>query len=210
MAVVEANISMSLDGFITGPPTPGHEGLGEGGEILHAWLQEPAGERLICETLASAGAVITSRKVYELTGGWGEDGFYRMPVFVLTHRPHERVIKRSHRQSAADWKARVAQHLRGAGHGDTSFTFVTDGIASTVAQARAAAGDRTVHIMGGATVIQQALAAGLVDEVQLHVAPILLGAGTRLFDSLADPVKLERIAVSESPSATHLRFRVVK
>lgn len=210
MAAVEANISISLDGFVTGPMTRQHQGLGQGGEILHAWLQDPDGERLITETFAAAGAVITSRKVYEMTGGWGEDGFYRMPVFVLTHRPHDPVVKRSQRKAAADWQARVAQSLGEAGHGDTTFTFVTEGIGSAVAQARAAAGDRIVHIMGGATVIQQALNAGLVDELQLHIAPVVLGAGTRLFDNLVDPVPLERIAVSHSRMATHLRFRVVK
>jgi dihydrofolate reductase len=126
--------------------------------------------------------VITSRKIYDGMKGWGDDGFYRMPVFVLTHRPHDLVVR-----------------------GETTFTFVTEGIT----QARAAAGDRKVHVMGGASVIQQALKAGLVDSLHLHVAPVVLGAGTRLFDNLTHPIELERTEVLESQFATHLRFRVV-
>jgi dihydrofolate reductase len=188
MGLVEVEISMSVDGFITGPNEQG-AGLGEGGEILHAWFrQDPDGPRLLDDALfATSGAVITSRKIYDGTGGWGDDGFYRMPVFVLTHRPHEVVVK-----------------------GETSFTFITGGIESTIAQARAAAGDKKVHVMGGASVIQQALKAGLVDSLHLHVAPVVLGAGTRLFDNLTDPVELERTEVLESEFATHLRFHVVK
>src|SRR6266516_2913575 len=123
MGPVEVEISMSVDGFITGPNEEG-AGLGEGGEILHAWLwQDPDGPRLLDDALfATSGAVITSRKIYEGTEGWGHDGFYRMPVFVLTHRPHDVVTK-----------------------GETTFTFVTDGIEPAIAQARAAAGDKKVH-----------------------------------------------------------------
>src|SRR6185312_7006392 len=117
---------------------------------------------------ATSGAVITSRKVYDGTDGWGEDGFYQMPVFVLTHRPHDVVVK-----------------------GRTIFTFVTDGIEHTVALAQAAAGKKKVHIMGGASVIQQALQAGLVNTVHLHVAPIVLGAGIGLLDNLTDQIELD-------------------
>jgi dihydrofolate reductase len=178
---------MSVDGFITGPNEEG-AGLGDRGEILHAWFfHDPDRQRLADDALfATSGAVITSRKVYDGTEGWGETGFYRMPVFVLTQRPHDVVVK-----------------------GETTFTFVSDGIESAIAQARAAAGDKKVHVMGGASVIQQALKAGLVDSLHLHVAPIVLGAGTRLFDDLTDPIELERTEVVESQFATHLRFRVV-
>src|SRR6266496_4717814 len=126
MGPVEVEISMSVDGFITGPNEEG-AGLGEEGEILHAWFrQDPDGPRLLDDALfATSGAVITSRKIYDGTEGWGDDGFYRMPVFVLTHRPHDVVVK-----------------------GETTFTFVTDGIESAIAQARAAAGDKKVHVMG--------------------------------------------------------------
>jgi dihydrofolate reductase len=181
---VEVEISMSVDGFTTGPNEQG-AGLGKGGKKLHGWFrQDPDCLRLLDDALfATSGAVITSRKIYDGTGGWGEDGFYRMPVFVLTHRPHDVVVK-----------------------GETSFTVVTEGIESTIAQARAAAGDRKVHVMGGASVIQQALKAGLVDSLHLRVAPVVLGAGTRLFDNLTDPIELERTEVLESEFATHLRF----
>ncbi len=194
MGVVEVDISMSVDGFITGPNINEYPGLGQGGEILHAWFQQdPDGPHLLDDALfATSGAVVTSRKVYDGTGGWGEDGFYQMPVFVLTHRPHDVVVK-----------------------GGTTFTFVTDGIGSAIARARAAAGDKKVHVMGGASVIQasviqQALKARLVDSLHLHVAPILLGAGTRLFDNLTESIALERTEVVESQRATHLRFRVMK
>lgn len=187
MGVVEANISMSLDGFVTGPNLTEHPGLGEGGEVLHAWLGGDQRKRMIDETFGSVGAVITSRKVYELTGGWGEDGFYRMPVFVITHRAHDVVVK-----------------------GETTFNFVTDGVQSAIEQAKAAAGDKKVHVMGGASVIQQALQAKLVDELAIHLAPVLLGAGTPLFDQLDNPIELEPAGVVESQPATHLRFRVLR
>jgi dihydrofolate reductase len=188
MGSVEVDISMSVDGLITGPTEEG-AGLGEGGEILHFWFtRDPEGPQLLDDALfATSGAVVTSRKVYDGTEGWGESGFYRMPVFVLTHRPHDVVVK-----------------------GETTFTFVTDGIEAAIAQARAAAGDKKVHIMGGATVIQQALNARLVDSIHLHVAPVILGAGTSLFDNLTAPITLERTEIVESQCATHLRFRVLR
>src|SRR6266567_3826268 len=116
--------------------------LGREGEILHAWLAEGDSQKVLHENLfGPAGAVITSRKVFDGTGGWGEDGLYRMPVFVATHRPHEVIVK-----------------------GATTFTFVTEGIRHAVAQASAAAGSKKVHVMGGASVVQQVLKAGLADE----------------------------------------------
>jgi dihydrofolate reductase len=187
MASVEVEISMSVDGFITGPGEGG-AGLGEGGEILHAWVwQDPDRQRLLDDALfATSGAVITSRKIYDGTEGWGDDGFYRMPVFVLTHRPHDVVVK-----------------------GETTFTFVSEGIESAIAQAKSAAGEKKVHIMGGASVIQQALNAGLVDSVHLHIAPVVLGDGIRLFDDLSGPLALERTEVVESRFAIHVRYRVL-
>jgi dihydrofolate reductase len=186
MGSVEVEISMSVDGFITGPGEEG-AGLGEGGEVLHAWVwQDPDAPRLLDDALfATSGAVITSRKIYEGTGGWGNDGFYRMPVFVLTHRTHDVVAK-----------------------GETTFTFVVEGIESAIAQAKKAAGEKKVHIMGGASVIQQALNAGLVDSLHLHIAPVVLGDGIKLFDNLTGPIELERTEVVESRFATHLRYRV--
>jgi dihydrofolate reductase len=188
VAIVEINISMSVDGFVTGPNVNEYPGLGENGEILHAWLEEGDRHKILHETLfGPAGAVVTSRKVYDETDGWGEDGFYQMPVFVLTHRPHEVIVK-----------------------GDTTFTFVTEGIEHAIAQATTAAGDKKVHVMGGASVVQQVLNAGLADELLLHVAPVLLGAGTPLFEHVGGPIRLERLEVVESQFAIHMRFRIVR
>lgn len=189
MAKVEANISMSLDGFVTGPNLDRYPGLGEGGELLHAWTGESrAMDFAMGEERQIAGSVITSRRVYDETKGWGnEDGFYRMPVFVVTHRPHDVVMK-----------------------GKTTFTFVTEGIQHAIEQATVAAEDKLVHIMGGASIIQQALTARLVDELFLHVAPVILNSGTRLFEHLGGPIQLERAEVIESRHATHLRYRILK
>jgi dihydrofolate reductase len=188
MSKVEANISMSLDGFVTGPNLDRYPGLGEGGEVIQAWVGESrAMDFAFGEERQIAGSVITSRTVYDETGGWGaEGGFYRMPVFVVTHRPHDVVVK-----------------------GETTFTFVTEGIEYAIEQAIVAAGDKLVHIMGGASIIQQALAAGLVDELFLHVAPVILNSGTRLFEHLGGPIQLERAEVIESRHATHLRYRIL-
>jgi dihydrofolate reductase len=183
MAIVEVDISMSVDGFVTGPDVDTWPGLGRGGERLHAWLGHDEGRRLSEATFAASGAVVTSRTVYELTGGWGDDGFYRVPVFVVTHRPHEEVRK-----------------------GDTTFTFVTGGVAAAIGAAAAAAGDERVHVMGGASIVQQALRTGLVDRLRLHVAPLLLGSGTALFDG-AGP-ELEHLDTVDTPDATHVTYLV--
>jgi dihydrofolate reductase len=191
--LVKLDISMSVDGFITGPNEEG-AGLGDRGEILQAWFfRDPDSQELADDALfATSGAVITSRTVYDRTKGWGKTGFYRMPVFVLTHRPQDVVVK-----------------------GETTFTFVTEVVESAIAQARAAAGDKKVHIMGGRQRDPAGLRAGLVDNlhlrvVHLRVAPIVLGAGTRLFDNLTAMIGLERTEVVESQLPTHLTLRLVK
>jgi dihydrofolate reductase len=186
---VQANISMSLDGYVTGPDLDHHPGLGAGGEALHAWVGEDrAMDLAFGEERQIAGSVVTSRRVYDDTDGWrSEDGFFRLPVFVVTHRPHEDVVR-----------------------GETRFTFVTGGVAEAIARAGAAAGDRLVHIMGGAGIVRQALAAGLVDELFLHVAPILLDGGTPLFGDLGRQIRLERLEQVETRHATHLRYRVLR
>ncbi|MET7398747.1 dihydrofolate reductase family protein [Dactylosporangium sp. NPDC005572] len=186
MGRIEVDISVSVDGFVTGPGVDRTPGLGDGGEALHHWVwRHPEGRALLDELLFTAsGAVVTSRRVYEDTGGWGEDGFYRMPVFVVTHRPHE-VVRR----------------------GDTTFTFVTGGITAALDAAQAAAGERNVHVMGGASVARQALVSGRVDRLRLHVAPVLLGSGTPLFDGLL-PVDLEHLETRDTPGATHLTYAV--
>lgn len=202
MGNVVLDISVSLDGYVAGPNDGIGRGLGDGGESLHYWVfggewsyesGPPIGRpgvdgQVLDEMLASLGAAVVGKRMYDIAGGWGDDPHWGAPCFVLTHTVRQE---------------RVA--------GETTFTFVTDGIESAVAQAKAAAGGKDVSIGGGASVAQQALRAGLVDQMQLHVAPVLLGAGRRLFDRLGpEQVRLERTRVIESPFATHLRFRVVK
>jgi dihydrofolate reductase len=184
MATVEVDISMSVDGYVTGPDLDGYPGLGRGGERLHAWLGHDEGRRLSEVTFAASGAVITSRRVYDDTDGWAaESGFFRMPVFVVTHRAHEPVTR-----------------------GDTTFTFVTAGVATAIEAAARAAGDKRVHIMGGASVIRQALRTGLVTRVRLHVVPAILGSGTALFAGGPGPA-LEWEETVDTPEATHLSYR---
>jgi dihydrofolate reductase len=120
-------------------------------------------------------------------GWWGDTPPFGMPVFVLTHHPRETLTMK----------------------GGTSFTFVTDGVESAFEQARAAAGDKDVAVAGGANVVQQCLRAGLLDELQVHVAPVLLGEGVRLFDG-GERANLEVTRVVDSPAVTHVRYRVVK
>jgi dihydrofolate reductase len=201
MGKLVADITMSLDGFITGPDDrPGH-GLGEGGECLHNWVMggpwQYAGprfnpvdvdRRVLEQAMGSIGAGIIGRRMFDVTGGWGGNppGGADARYFVVTH------------SVPADWADR-----------DSPFTFVTDGIESALAQAQEVAGNKDVGIGGGANIIQQYLAAGLVDELRLHVAPVLLGAGKPLFANLGDAtIELERTGVIESPYATHLFFTV--
>jgi dihydrofolate reductase len=186
MTVVEADISMSVDGFVTGPELEDFPGLGRGGEALHAWTGHPEGQALLDTIFGASGAVVTSRNVYDATDGWqAENGFFRMPVIVVTHREHEPVHK-----------------------GETTFTFETGGIKAAIEAAKTAAGGKRVHIMGGASIVQQALRAGLVDRLRLHIAPLLLGSGTALFDGLPGP-GLERLDTLDTPQATHVTYRVL-
>ena len=199
MAKVLAGITMSLDGYITRPNDGLGAGLGEGGERLHysvfggPWSYDgdrgsPAAvdQQYLDEVFGSAGAWIVGRTMHDVVDGWGEDPGFGVPVFVVTHRPHETVVK-----------------------GDTSFEFVTGGITDALERARAAAGDKNVIVMGGGDLLRQYLVAGLVDELTLTIAPVLLGAGKRLFDGITrTDIRFERYAVVESPFATHLRFRV--
>jgi dihydrofolate reductase len=199
MAKVLAGITVSLDGYITGPNDRPGAGLGEGGERLHYWVfggpwsyghergtPSPIDQRYLDEVFSSGGAWIVGRTMHDVVDGWGEDPGFGVPVFVVTHRPHETIVK-----------------------GDTSFEFVADGIEDALARARTAAGQKNVIVMGGADPLRQFLAAGLVDEFTLTIAPVLLGAGKRLLDGIAHTdIDFERYAVVESRFATHLRFRV--
>jgi dihydrofolate reductase len=204
MGKVVFDITVSLDGFVAGPGDSPELGLGAGGERLHEWAlelaswREPHGleggetnasSKVMDEMLGSAGAVVVGKRMFDNAHGWGDVPPFHKPVFVLTHTAKEPLAK----------------------EGGTTFTFVTDGIESAIAQAKAAAGDQDVHIGGGASTAQQALKAGLVDEVQLTFAPILLGGGVRLFEGLGpDDVDLEVMRVVEGPKATHVKYRVVR
>jgi dihydrofolate reductase len=215
MARLTFEISMSLDGFIAGPNPTLEQPLGEGGEQLHEWVVALASWRerhsmeggetgpdsdLMRESIAAQGAVVMGRRMFSggegpweddpnADGWWGDDPPFRVPVFILTHHPRQTVTK----------------------EGGTTFTFVTDGIEAALGQAREAAGDKDVAIGGGASVAQQYLTAGLLDEFQIHVVPLFLGDGVRLFDNLgAAPPALELARVVDSPAVTHLRYRVVK
>ena len=200
MSKVLAGITISLDGYVTGPNDGPGAGLGDGGERLHYWVfggpwtyeggvrgtaAEP--DRAYLDGMFdSAGAWIVGRTMHDVVNGWGDDPGFGVPVFVVTSRPHETVVK-----------------------GDTTFEFVTGGIREALYRARAAAGEKNVIVMGGADVLRQFLAAGLVDELTLTISPVVLGAGKRLFDGFSrTDLVFDRTGVIESPFATHLRFRV--
>jgi dihydrofolate reductase len=192
MGKVFAEITMSVDGFAAGPRISPQHPLGEDGNQLHEWLfkgtkDNPIDQQNAAAFFSSTGAFVIGRRTFDLgINEWGEDGAFGKPCFVLTHRQQEMLVR-----------------------GSTTFTFVTDGIESAVRQARLAAGEQDVCVMGGANTIQQAINAGLVAELRLHIAPVLLGAGTRLFDQLKGaPITLESTQVSNSSFAVHLRYRM--
>ncbi len=213
MSKVRAHISISLDGYVAGPDQTQDEPLGAGGEGLHTWVtalrawREPHGleggeenvsSAVLADAEANVGAEIMGRGKFgpASRGPWGDDPWqgwwgdappFHKPVFVVTHHEREPLTL-----------------------SDTTFTFVTDGIESALAQARAVAGDKDVFIGGGASIINQFLTAGLLDEIEVHVAPILLGGGERLFDGVGPTVKLEQVRVVEAPGVAHLTYRIVK
>jgi len=216
MARLTLDISMSLDGFIAGPNQTLEEPLGKGGDQLHEWAfaaqswREAHGlsggetnvdSEVIEESLRKIGATVMGRRMFSGGEGpweddpnadawWGDDPPFHHPVFILTHHAREPVTKQ----------------------GGTTFTFVTEGIESALEQARAAAGGKDVAVGGGANVAQQYLRAGLLDELQVNIAPVLFGDGVRLFENHLGPEGrvLECTRVIESPAVTHLRYRVVK
>jgi dihydrofolate reductase len=215
MAKLMLDITISLDGFVAGPNPSLEQPLGEGGDRLHEWMvglesfrerhglsggMTNADSELFDESISRTGATVMGRRMFSggegpwegdpnADGWWGDDPPFHQPVFVLTHHAREPVAKQ----------------------GGTTFTFVTDGIEAALEDARAAAAEKDVLVAGGASVAQQYLRAGLLDELQIHLAPILLGGGVRLFDQLGpEDVELEATRVVESPTVTHLRFRVVK
>ena len=196
MSKVVAGITTSVDGYITGPDDGPGKGLGEGGERLHYWVfggpwtyeeesrGEPAGEDAawLSEVTSRVGAVVGGRGTYEAARHWGDENPWGLPFFIVTHRPEE-------------------EPEGGA------FTFV-DGVEPAVERAREAAGDKDVHVMGGAQIIRQALEAGIVDELSIIIAPVALGAGKRLFDGFSQSLELEHLGVRQSQFATFIEYRV--
>jgi dihydrofolate reductase len=215
MAKVKLQITMSLDGFVAGPNQSLEDPLGQGGMRLHEWVFDLASWReehgqsggehtsddaIVEEASASTGAYVMGRNMFSggfgtgsweddpnARGWWGDDPPFHGPVFVLTHHAREPLEM----------------------EGGTTFSFITDGARSAVEQAQAAAGDKDVQISGGANAVQECLRAGLIDELQIHVAPLLLGDGIPLFDGSATP-DLRITRVQPSPKVTHLWYDVIK
>jgi dihydrofolate reductase len=214
MTRVALDITMSLDGYVAGPNPTVEAPLGTGGEQLHEWIVglaswrerhgEAGGERtadddIVRESVAATGAYVMGRHMFSggdgpweddpvAAGCWGDEPPFGVPVFVVTHHERQTLTK----------------------EGGTSFVFVTDGVEAAVDLARAAAGDKNVTVAGGADVARQCLGARLLDEIQIHFAPILLGGGRRLFDDLggdAPPLQISRVV--DSPAVTDLRYSVV-
>jgi dihydrofolate reductase len=213
MSKVRVHIAISADGYVAGPNQSDENPLGEGGEQLHDWFvelkawREPHGREggevnestpIAEESLANVGAEIMGRGKFGPAGGgpwgddpwqgwWGEDPPFHKPVFVVTHHEREPLTL-----------------------SDTTFTFVTDGIEAALEQAKAVSDGKDVYIGGGADIINQYLAAGLVDEIEVHVAPLVLGGGERLFDGVGPDLQLEQLRAVEAPGVAHLKYRVVK
>lgn len=214
MGKVRADISMSLDGFVAGPNGSRENPLGDGGERIHEWVFDLASWReqhgleggkthrdseIVAESTENVGAVVMGRRMFSNENGpwgdppfegyWGDNPPFHVPVFVLTHHAREPLVK----------------------DGGTTFTFVTDGIESALQQAQAVAGDNDISVAGGANVIQQFLNAGLLDEIQIHLVPVLFGDGIRLFDKIdQESVEFEKTRVIDGSGVTHLQFRIVK
>ena len=213
MTTLFADISISLDGFVAGPNPTLEQPLGEGGEQLHEWAfrlasfrerhgmeggERDADDALLADELDRTGAIVMGRRMFSggegpweddpnADGWWGDDPPFRVPVFVLTHHPRAPLSK----------------------EGGTSFTFVTEGAEAALDLARKAAGEKDVAVGGGASVIQQFLRAGVLDELRIHVAPVLLGGGTHLFEPLGiEPLRLEPAGAASSPHVTHLTFHI--
>ena len=211
MSKLKFEISISVDGYVAGPNQGEEHPLGEGGENLHQWVfkleawQKAHGREggevnvsneIVEESTRNVGAVIMGRNMFgggpgpwgdePWNGWWGEEPPFHVPVFVLTH----------HKREALEME------------GETTFYFVTDGIEAALGEAREAAGGQDVKLAGGAKAAQQYLAAGLVDEMQLNVAPLLLGDGERLFENVGADLRLEQDRVESTPDVTHVGYRV--
>ena len=213
MSKLRCHISISLDGFVAGPNQSEQNPLGEGGEHLHDWVfplaawREAHGQQggevnastpVVEESRANIGAAVMGRNMFgpvgggdwgdgQWTGWWGDNPPYHYPVFVVTH----------HRRDPLEMD------------GGTTFHFVTDGIESALEQAKKAADGKDVMLWGGGDIARQYLAAGLLDELELHVVRLLLGGGSRPLDNLGDaPVRLEQVRAVEAPGVTHVKYRI--
>jgi len=213
MSMLRCHISISADGFVAGPNQSEAEPLGEGGEQLHDWVvslaawREPHGKQggevnestpIMEESLENVGAGVMGRNMFGPPGGgdwgdgewkgwWGDEPPFHYDVFIVTHHPREPVEM----------------------EGGTTFSFVTDGIETALQRAKESAGGQDVMLSGGAEIINQYLAAGLLDELDLHVVPVLLGGGARLFEDLGDAeVALEQVRAVDAPGVTHVKYRV--
>jgi dihydrofolate reductase len=196
MAKIVAGITTSVDGYITGPNDGPGKGLGEGGERLHYWVfggpwtygDEPKGEPTgedaawLAEVTSRVGAVVGGRGTYEAARHWGDENPWGLPFFIVTHRPEE--------------------EPQGG-----EFTFVS-GVEAAVERAIESAGDKDVHVMGGADIIRQALEVGIVDELSIIIAPVVLGGGKRLFEGFSGSLDLKHLGVRQSPFATFIDYRV--
>ena len=195
MTKVTCDLAISVDGFVAGPNQSLDDPIGRRGDRLHRWMfEQPAENAAAIDAITAAGAYIMGRNMFgpgrgawdqEWRGWWGEDPPYHAPVFVLTHHPREPL----------------------AMEGGTTFTFVTNGIDAALAQAREAARGADVAIAGGAETVNQYLAAGAIDELRLHIAPVILGGGERLFDGVGELV-LEPLEVTGTGLVTHVSYRV--
>lgn len=204
--MTRTNLSMSIsaDGYVAGPDQSEQHPLGVGGQQLHHWhmgaaANHPVNRQVASEMMDGMGATIMGRNMFgpirgdwadsDWTGWWGDEPPYHCPVFVLTHHPRDPIEM----------------------GGGTTFHFVTDGIESAYARAQVAAGDRDISVAGGASCARQAIAAGLVDEIDLQISPVILGSGERLFEGFAaGQPALELARTLEAPGVAHLRYRVVR
>lgn len=213
MGTFRFQMAISLDGYVAGPDQSVKDPLGVRGLELHQWVfdleawrartgqeggEVNASTAVVEEVQANVGATVMGRNMFgggpgpwsedpPWKGWWGDDPPYHVPVYVLTHHPREPLEM----------------------EGGTTFFFVTDGIDSALAQARDAAGDLDVLLGGGADAVQQYLAAGLIDGFELHIVPILLGNGERLFENVGD-LRLEQVRTIEAPGVTHIKYRVIR
>jgi dihydrofolate reductase len=191
MGKVTCDISMSLDGFIAGLNVRVGNGMGDDGDRLHAWVfggNTEIDDAIVAEKNASPGAILIGKRMFDVGfEPWGDPPPFGMPVFIVTHEAREPLPMQ----------------------GGTTYTFVTKGIEAALELARAAAGDKDVGVWGGANIIQEYLEAGLLDEMQIQVIPVLFGDGTRLFENLGGRrIELKRTSTIDTPGATHLRFSV--